>query len=80
LVALAKHSQGSLEIIKSKYALYEGHAKRVDLQSPERWPRGFQKVTIRKLSLKNIAALNELPNQKIETYNFKYLIFRKKMK
>lgn len=52
LGALAKHSQGSLEIIKGNYALNEAHAKRVDPQNPERWPRDCQKVTIWKVEEK----------------------------
>lgn len=52
LGALAKHSQGSLEIIKGNYALNEAHAKRVDPQNPERWPRDCQRVNIWKVEEK----------------------------
>ena len=49
LGALTKHSLGSLEVIKGNYALNEAHAKRVDPQNPERWPRDCQRVNIWKV-------------------------------
>lgn len=52
LGALEKYSQDSLEIIRGNYSLIEAHAKHIDPQAPEKWPRDCQRVTIWKVEEK----------------------------
>ena len=52
LNALKKHSGDALEIFHGNYSLLEAHAKQVDPQEPQKWPRDCNQVTIWKVEEK----------------------------